>query len=578
MPRGIQFSPDERNTIYQAIRARRDVRAFKPDPIPDATLWRILEAAHCAPSVGFMQPWNFILVTDQDLRQCVYEHFREVNSQAAGVYSDDQANAYRAHKLQGILDAPMNILVTCDRMRGGPDVLGRFTMPETDVYSTCLAIQNLWIAARAEGIGVGWMSLMRPEFISALFELSDSVIPVAYLCLGYPVEWPEKPLLERTGWGNRLGLEKLVFVNRWGATLSPEQATSGSEKNASLDSQSVKSRLADRFDRLATPRESLGKLEQLSIKLADVQCRARPQAKRLHILVMAGDHGVAAQERVSAYDPYATVMMVYRFISGSAVVNALARQIGAKVDVVDMGVNHDFAPGTAIVHAKIRRGTRNFCVEPAMTVEELEAAISAGRKVVADLGAIDVLALGEMGIGNSTSASALAAAILGLSPENAVGKGSGVGPSGLARKVKALARAWVLHGEMAEADATEALRRLGGYEIAGLVGAIEEAFARNIPVVLDGFIVGVAALIAAKRNPDVISGLIAGTRSTEPAHTLILQFLKLDPLLDLELRLGEASGAVLALQLVQSACQIAAEVCTYEEANVDEPLAQGGRL
>ncbi|HEY6879163.1 MAG TPA: 5,6-dimethylbenzimidazole synthase, partial [Polyangiales bacterium] len=206
-----EFTERERDAVYRAIYQRRDVRNYRPDAVPEAVLQRILEAAHQAPSVGFMQPWNFLLLRERAQRERIYEHFAAVNARAAEVWQDDRRRAYQALKLQGILDAPLNILVTCDPQRGGEHVLGRFTIRETDVYSTCLAVQNLWLAARAEGVGVGWMSIMENAVIGGLLGLPAHVIPVAYLTVGYPIEFAEKPMLSQVGWADRLPLAELLF-------------------------------------------------------------------------------------------------------------------------------------------------------------------------------------------------------------------------------------------------------------------------------------------------------------------------------------------------------------------------------
>jgi nicotinate-nucleotide--dimethylbenzimidazole phosphoribosyltransferase len=229
------------------------------------------------------------------------------------------------------------------------------------------------------------------------------------------------------------------------------------------------------------------------------------------------------------------------------------------------------------VHAKVARGTRDMRHEPAMSPAECEAALAAGRGIVAGLGPCDVLVPGELGIGNTTAASALLAGLLGLSAEAVVGAGSGVGPQGLVRKRAAVAAALARHGAAALGDPDEALRRLGGFELAGLVGAIEAAAEARVPVLLDGFIVGVAALLAEARRPGTRDAMVAASRSPEPAHGLVLERLGLVPLLDWGLRLGEGSAAALALPLLRAACRVTHEVATYEEANVDEPLAAGGR-
>jgi 5,6-dimethylbenzimidazole synthase len=201
--------------VYDAIHTRRDVREFRPDALPDAVLRRILDAAHRAPSVGFMQPWGFVLVRDVALRTQVRESFVTESRRAAALYTGERRTLYESLKLEGILEAPLNICVTCDRGRGGV-VLGRNSIPETDLFSTCLAIQNLWLAARAEEVGVGWVSILDPLELARLLALPPEVVPVAYLCVGYPVRFAERPLLESVGWSARLPLERVVFSERYG--------------------------------------------------------------------------------------------------------------------------------------------------------------------------------------------------------------------------------------------------------------------------------------------------------------------------------------------------------------------------
>src|SRR5256885_8855230 len=183
------FSKPEREAVYRAIFERRDCRRFLADPLPDDLLARLLVAAHHAPSVGFMQPWNFVIVRAVDVRQRVKEAFERANASAAAQFLEQRGELYRSLKLEGIMEAPVNLCVTCDRTRSGPNVLGRNTIIDTDVYSTCCAIQNLWLAARVEGVGVGWVSILRNEDLREIFGIPDHVIPVAYLCMGYPKEF-----------------------------------------------------------------------------------------------------------------------------------------------------------------------------------------------------------------------------------------------------------------------------------------------------------------------------------------------------------------------------------------------------
>jgi nicotinate-nucleotide--dimethylbenzimidazole phosphoribosyltransferase len=573
---GFDFEEVERRAVYRVIAARRDVRSYRPDPVPDDVLWRVLDAAHHAPSVGFMQPWNFVLVRDAAVRQRIYDHFAEVNARAASVFRDDEKKAYQALKLQGILDAPLNVLVTCDPDRGGEHVLGRFTMPETDEYSTCLAVQNLWLAARAEGLGAGWMSIMERDAVRELLGMPARIVPVAYLTLGYPVALPDQPMLAEVGWRQRLPLEELIFEDKWGepAKLSRSSGAgrsipAGAARSGAPPSAAVAApdQALERNRELIKPRGSLGRLEALALQLCALQGTAYPRCAATHLVLFAGDHGVT-DERVSAYKPDTTLKMVYSYLSDGAVVNAFARLYGVPVHVVDVGVNHEFGDASRLIHKKVRRGTRNLMREAAMARSECEAAIEAGREVVSSLGALDVLAVGEMGIGNTTSASALAAALLGLSPERVTGRGTGIDAARLAHKQEVIAQALALH---ATRDPNEALARLGGFELAALVGAIEMACKRGAMVLLDGVITAVAALVAARRNPRVIANLVAAHLSSEPAHPLVLAELGLKPLLKLDMSLGEGSGAVLAVGLLRAACATMHEVRTYREANLEHP-------
>jgi 5,6-dimethylbenzimidazole synthase len=212
-----ELTPAERAGVYKAIHQRRDVRGqFKPDPIPDEMLRRVLDAAHHAPSVGFMQPWNFVLVRDPAIKRQVHGAFVEANAEAAEMFDTDRAAKYRAFKLEGILEAPLNICVTCDRNRTGPVVVGRTHQRMMDLYSSVCAVQNLWLAARAEGLGVGWVSIYRQERLKEILGIPAEIIPIAYLCVGFVEFFFEQPELEAAGWLPRLPLDDLIFNDVWG--------------------------------------------------------------------------------------------------------------------------------------------------------------------------------------------------------------------------------------------------------------------------------------------------------------------------------------------------------------------------
>jgi 5,6-dimethylbenzimidazole synthase len=210
------FSETERAAIYKCIFNRRDVRGeFMPDAIPAKVLASILRAAHHAPSVGFMQPWDFIIVRSAAVKASLYEAFLHAHLEAAGLFEPERAAHYSNLKLEGIREAPVGICVTCDRNRAGPVVLGRTHQPDMDLYSTVCAVQNLWLAARAEGVGVGWVSIIKPEHLRKVLGIPDAIVPVAYLCLGYVSAFHEKPELEKRGWARRETLRDLVSFDAW---------------------------------------------------------------------------------------------------------------------------------------------------------------------------------------------------------------------------------------------------------------------------------------------------------------------------------------------------------------------------
>jgi 5,6-dimethylbenzimidazole synthase len=227
LPSGHQaehhFADAARDAVYQAIFSRRDVRGqFLPDPIPDTTLARILTAAHFAPSVGYMQPWSFVLIRDKLIKGRIHTAFAQANAEAAEMFEGKRQAIYRELKLEGIREAPINILITCDRDRAGPVVVGRTHIKAMDIYSSVCAVQNLWLAARSEGLGVGWVSIFHQQALKEILGLPERIIPIAYLCLGQVSYFHEKPELEAAGWRPRLPLDELVYFEQWGTTTADD--------------------------------------------------------------------------------------------------------------------------------------------------------------------------------------------------------------------------------------------------------------------------------------------------------------------------------------------------------------------
>ena len=336
-----------------------------------------------------------------------------------------------------------------------------------------------------------------------------------------------------------------------------------------LDNDAIQTARA-RQDQLTKPQGSMGRLEVIAIQLAGITAQARPRFKQPAIITMAADHGVARQG-VSAYPSEVTPQMVANFLHGGAAINVLARHVGARVVVVDMGVAVELPAHRDLVNAKIACGTRDFSIGPAMTRDEARRAVEAGIQVVTqeiERGA-DIIGTGDMGIGNTTPSSAITATITRRPVAQVTGRGTGVDDAGLARKVATIERALAVNQPNPN-DALDVLGDIGGFEIGGLAGVMIGAAARRVPVVIDGFISGAAALIAYGLAPSVQPYLVAAHRSVEIGHRAILEHLRVEPLLDLDLRLGEGTGAALGISLCLAACKILDEMATFAEAGVSE--------
>lgn len=325
-----------------------------------------------------------------------------------------------------------------------------------------------------------------------------------------------------------------------------------------------------RQDQLTKPQGALGRLETLSIQLAGITAQARPRFKQPAIITMAGDHGIARQG-VSAYPAEVTPQMVLNFLHGGAAINVLARHVGARVVVVDMGVAAELPAHSELVNKKIALGTRDFSAGPAMTRAEAQRAVEAGIEIATREIArgADILGTGDMGIGNTTPSAAITATCTRRPVREVTGRGTGVDDAGLARKVATIEQALKINQPNPN-DALDVLSKVGGFEIGGLAGVIIGAASRRVPVVIDGFISGAAALIADGLALSVQPYLIAAHRSVEIGHRAILEHLHVDPLLDLDLRLGEGTGAALGISLCQAAAKILDEMATFADAGVSE--------
>jgi nicotinate-nucleotide--dimethylbenzimidazole phosphoribosyltransferase len=565
-PHGWRFPTAQLEAVYRAIAERRDIRRFRPDPVSEETLERVLGAAHKAPSVGLMQPWRFVVVCDLQTRMAVRSLAQRERLRQADRF-DERTRHFLDQKIEGVVEAPLGICVCCDH--GDPDmeVLGRGTIPETDVYSTACAIQNLWLAARAEGLGVGWVSFYQPRDMRTLLGIPERVDPIAYLCVGWPDERPVRPGLEAAGWASRLPLGAVVMEERWEerTTAAPPPAGACSPTGPRGDRAAMIA-ARDRLDQLVKPAGSLGALETLIERWALVTGQPPPAQVQAGVLVCAADHG-HAHRGTSLFGAEVSAQVATAAARWETAVGVLARQGGHELLVADVGLAGPTPAG--VLDAKVANASADMLAGPALSEEQLDRALQAGARLCAELAGrdVDCLVLGEIGIGNTATSAALVCALTGAPASLAVGRGTGLDAAGIERKSAAVQAALELHGS--PLDARAALLAVGGLELAALAGAAGEAARRGLPVILDGYAGGAAALAAVRLDPTVREALFASHRSAEPGHALVLTELGLEPLLDLRLRLGEASGALLALPLIAAAGALHREMGTFEEAGVE---------
>jgi nicotinate-nucleotide--dimethylbenzimidazole phosphoribosyltransferase len=573
-PQGWRYPEAAREAVHRVIAERRDIRRFRPDDVPDGVLDRVLEAAHRAPSVGLMQPWRLIVVSRIETRIAVRALAARERLRQAERF-DRRTGEFLDQKIEGIVEAPLGICVCCDHGDPGVEVLGRGTIPETDVYSTACAIENLWLAARAEGLGVGWVSFYRPVDLRRVLGIPDRVDPIAYLCVGWPDERPSRPGLEAAGWAGRAPLAGVVMRERWQVSDDPPESapaafppagprTPGPDMNGAIKAR-------DRLDRLVKPAGSLGRLEWVIERWAAITGRPPGDPLRAGILVCAGDHGHVGRG-TSLFDGSVSAEVAAAAVRGGTAIGVLARRGGHELVVADIGLVGRTPAG--VRDAKVAGGCADMTLGPALTTDQLDRALAAGAGLARELAGrrVDCLVLGEIGIGNTATAAALASALTGASELVTVGRGTGLDAGGLERKRAVVAAALARHGSGLAPRA--ALACFGGLELAALVGAACEAAALRLPVVLDGYTVAVAGLLARALEPGVGEVLIAGHRSAEPGHDLVLAELGLEPLLDLRMRLGEGSGAGLALSVIEAAGALHRGMATFEEAGV-QPAAGG---
>jgi nicotinate-nucleotide--dimethylbenzimidazole phosphoribosyltransferase len=566
--RAPAYTPADRDAVYRVIRERRDIgNDFLSDDLPDDVLTRVLESAHTAPSVGFAQPWDFIVLRSAEVRQSVYElALRQRKEREMTVPRRRRAKSDAVSEEEAIVRAPVSVVVTCDPTRGGHSGgSGREEHARRAPYLAALAVENLWLAARAEGLGVDWLSFAEERELAELLDLPDHLEIVAYLCLGYVREFtPASPALPASAeWGRRRPLAWAVHEEQYGRRALPgdEPMSLLSETTQAirpLDAEAC-AQARRRHERMVKPRGSLGALEAVTEQIAGLTGVCPPAVPEpAAIAIFAGDHGVHAQG-VAHRPQEATAQSVLSVLEGRGVVSAFAAQLGVDICVIDVGVASDLPERDGLVPRKVRYGTADFSEGAAMTrsegIETARDLVAAGNRC---------LLTGDLGVANSTASAALLAAFTKASASQVTGYGTGIDEQAYAHKVDVVTHALRTHQPDPE-DPVGVLAAVGGLEHAAIAGFVLGAAALRVPLILDGVTACAAALAAQALCPEAMVACVAGHRSAEPGHALALEALGVTPLADIELHTGEGAGAVLGLPLVQSAVRALRDVALADE-------------
>jgi len=550
--------------LEDLLKLRRDTRHFTNEPVPDAVLEKALKAGHMAPSVGLTDATRYYVIRSQEIKQAVKQLFDSYNQKAEElIETEQQKSAYQALKLEGITDSPLGLVVCYDRSVLNEFTIGTIASNDTIKSSAVCAVQNIWLSLTEQGYSMGWVSILNYYQFKKILNLPDEIEPLGYFCVGKPAtDYEKQPMLQQLGWKNKSELPSVTEIKSLASPLADE-----SDKYTQELPKNISAQLKATIDGKTKPLGSLGKLEDLALQIGTILGSTSPEIKMPHLLVFAADHGIA-HHGVSAYPQEVTRQMVNNFLEGGAAINVFCRQHQISLKVVDAGVNYDFASNADLIVHKIAKGTNSFLHGPAMSAKELELCLQIGAEVVAEIAAkgSNTIGFGEMGIGNTSSASVLMHMLCGLPLQDCVGKGTGVNAAQLQKKQEILQTA-ISHYK-GSLEPKLLMAHFGGFEIMQIAGAILEARRRNMLILVDGFICTVAYLCAFKLNPQVKANAIFSHQSDEQGHRILLDQLDAKALLKLNLRLGEGTGCALAFPLLHSAVKFLNEMASFESADV----------
>jgi nicotinate-nucleotide--dimethylbenzimidazole phosphoribosyltransferase len=555
--------------LDEILQARRDTRHFTNEEVPDAVINKALQAGHWAPSVGLTDATKYYLIKSDEIKKAVKALFVDYDNKAANQTDNEQQKAaYKALKLEAIEEAPIGLVICYDRSVLNNFTIGTVGSNEAIKFSAVCAAQNIWLSLTEQGFSMGWISILNYYQFKQLLGLPEHMEPLGYFCVGKPAtNYDNQPMLQQLNWKQKSDVPFVTEITE--PQYKTETVTES--KVSRLQEISITDALKAKIDGKTKPTGSLGMLEELAQQIGEVFQSLDPKILQPNLVVFAADHGIA-NHGVSAYPQDVTRQMVTNFLEGGAAINVFCKQNSIKLSIVDAGVNYDFAPNTNLIAAKIGNGTQSFLDRPAMSTTEFNLCFSKGKTVVETIAKTgsNCIAFGEMGIGNTSTASVLMSIITKIPLEKCIGLGTGVSDERLTEKHKILQKA--VDNYSGSDKLEDKLAYFGGFEILQMASGMLTAYENNMLILVDGFICSVAFLIAHQMNPAIIKNAIFCHCSAEQAHVKILEFLNVKPILQLGLRLGEGTGCALAFPIIQSAVGFLNEMTSFESANIAAKL------
>lgn len=553
--------------LDEIIKSRRDTRHFTSDAIPDEVIQKALQAGHYAPSVGLTDATKYYLIKSAEIKKTIKELFLDYDKKASNLTDDELQKAqYKALKLEAIEEAPLGLVIAYDRSVLNNFTIGTVGSNEAIKFSAVCAAQNIWLSLTEQGYSMGWVSILNYYQFKQLLGLPENIEPLGYFCVGKPAtNYDNQPMLQQLNWKQK---QEKPFVEEIlvSVPVSVPKSLRGTKQSHSSDS-AISEELQQKIDNKTKPTGSLGVLESLAKQIGTVFQTLEPKITNPNIVVFAADHGIA-NHGVSAYPQDVTRQMVTNFLEGGAAINVFCKQNNIALTIVDAGVNYDFPTNANLISAKIAKGSQSFLHGPAMSQAELDLCFVKGAAIVNSIfeTGCNCIGFGEMGIGNTSTASVLMSVLLELPIEDCVGKGTGVVDEKLIQKQNILKKA--LENYNGPNDLQSKLAYFGGFEIMQMAGGMLQAKQNNMLILVDGFICTVAFLIAYKMNPAIKENAIFCHSSAEQGHQKILDYLKVQALLQLDLRLGEGTGCAVAFPIIQSAVCFLNEMASFESAGI----------